>query len=133
MEKQKYQTKQGSKILAFLQSKPGQHITANDVSLYFKEQDTPIGVATIYRHLERLAEEGLVVKYHIDSNTPACFEYHGNPGELAHIHCKCEKCGTLIHLLCTQFQEMETHLKEHHNFTLRPEKTVLYGLCKDCH
>lgn len=132
MEKQKYQTKQGSQLLAYLQANPGKHITANDISTYFKGEGKSIGVATIYRHLDRFADEGVVLKYTIDSNSPACYEYHSPTEDSAHIHCKCEKCGLLIHLLCSQFQEIEAHLQEHHQFALNPHKTVLYGLCQAC-
>lgn len=133
MEKQKYQTKQGSQLLAYLEQRQGIHITANDICQDFKEQGKSIGVATIYRHLERFAEEGLLIKYHIDGNSPACFEYHGKEETEPHIHCKCEKCGVLIHLVCTHFQEMESHLSEHHAFFINQKKTVLYGLCPDCY
>lgn len=132
MEKQKYQTKQGSLLLAYLKENPGKHITANDIALAFREEGKAIGVATIYRHLDRFAEEGVVLKYTIDSNSPACYEYHVSHESCTHIHCKCEKCGVLIHLLCDHFKEVEVHLKEHHEFTITPQKTVLYGICKAC-
>lgn len=132
MEKQKYQTKQGNLLLAYLKENPGKHITANDIALQFKEQGSSIGVATIYRHLDRFAEEGVVLKYIIDSNSPACYEYHDSYETCSHVHCKCEKCGLLIHLMCDHFQEMESHLKAQHEFVLTPQKTVLYGLCKAC-
>lgn len=132
MEKQKYQTKQGTQLLTYLQANPGKHITANDIAKHFRDQDISMGVATIYRHLDRFAEEGVVLKYSIDSNSPACYEYHSQGEPCTHVHCKCEKCGLLIHLLCTQFQGIESHLKEHHEFSLNPQKTVLYGLCQAC-
>lgn len=132
MEKQKYQTKQGSKLLDYLKQHAGQHITANDISEHFIKEGTPIGVATIYRHLERFAEEGLVLKYNIDNNSSACFEYHVEGESCSHIHCKCEKCGALIHLLCSYFDEIEQHLAEQHSFFVSSKKTVLYGVCQKC-
>ncbi len=132
MEKQKYQTKQGSQLLAYLEANNGKHITANDISKHFKEQGISMGVATIYRHLDRFAEEGIVLKYIIDSGHPACYEYHGQQESCSHVHCKCEKCGLLIHLNCTQFQGIESHLQDHHQFQLNPQKTVLYGVCQTC-
>ena len=38
-------------------------------------------------------------------------------------HCKCEKCGKLIHLQCSEVENLTQHMKEHHGFKL---KSVTY-------
>ena len=72
--KPKYKTKQRETLLRYLETVPGTHITAADVYEYFRSQGTPIGQSTIYRQLEHLVDEGIINKYIIDANTPACFE-----------------------------------------------------------
>ena len=74
-------------------------------------------------------------KYVIDGNTPACFEYVGehkraetDPG----FHCKCEKCGKLIHLHCEELSQIQDHLRKEHDFQINPMRMVFYGLCSDC-
>lgn len=50
----------------------------------------------MYRQLESLVDEGIVNKYFVDDNSPACFEYIGGDGRKGPdecFHCKCEKCG----------------------------------------
>ena len=131
----KYKTKQKEILLTYLRTVPGVHITASDVCEYFKNQGVAISQSTIYRHLESLVDEGVLSKYIIDANTPACFEYigpdsHGN-GEVC-FHCKCEKCGKLIHLHCDEMEEIQGHLYKEHRFRLNPMRTVFYGLCEDC-
>lgn len=129
-----YNTRQRSRLLEYMQAVPGGHFTAKDVCDYFQACGTPIGVATVYRQLERMVEEGLVNKYIIDANSPACFEYvdrQATCGEEC-FHCKCEKCGKLIHLHCEELVQIRSHLKEEHHFTLDPLRTVFYGLCEDC-
>ena len=129
-----YNTRQRSRLLEYMQAVPGEHFTAKDVCDYFQACGTPIGVATVYRQLERMVEEGLVNKYIIDANSPACFEYvdrQATCGEEC-FHCKCEKCGKLIHLHCEELVQIRSHLKEEHHFTLDPLRTVFYGLCEDC-
>ena len=93
-----------------------------------------IGQATVYRQLERLVEEGLVEKYIIDQNSPACFEYIGNDecGEGLCVHGKCLKCGRIFHLHCDEIKELEDHLKAHHGFTPDFHHTVIYGICDQC-
>ena len=134
-QKQKYRTKHSAELIAYLQSIPGRHFTVGDVGDYFKTQGTPMGTTTIYRQLDRLVDEGLVNKYIIDATSPACFEYvgeaHADPEEVC-FHCKCEKCGRLIHLHCGELEMIRQHLMAEHHFAVNPLRTVFYGLCSDC-
>ena len=130
-----YKTKQREILLKYLEKHAGDHITAGDVCEYFKGQGASIGQATVYRQLEKLVDEGLLNKYIMEASGPACFEYVGmrvhKKGKTC-FHCKCEKCGKLIHLHCEELEEMQGHLKEEHEFRLNPMRTVLYGICSEC-
>ena len=130
-----YKTKQKEQILQYLTSHEGEHVTAQELSRHLEDEGTPVGTATIYRHLESLVDEGIIKKYSIDGNSPACFEYvEPESHEDAEIcfHCKCEKCGRLIHLHCDELNEMQSHLMADHRFKLNPVRTVFYGLCEQC-
>ena len=130
-----YKTKQKEILLDYLRSVPGVHVTAGQVVKYFEEHDTPIAQSTIYRQLEKLVDEGVINKYTIDGSSPACFEYVGTElsgGSEPCIHCKCEKCGILIHLRCDEIKELQSILLIDHKFELNPTRTVLYGLCEKC-
>ncbi|NLE13280.1 MAG: transcriptional repressor [Clostridiales bacterium] len=131
----KYKTKQRELLLCYLETVRGVHITAGDVCEYFREQGATIGQSTVYRRLEGLVDEGLVNKYVIDVNGPACFEYVGADSHAdaeSCFHCKCEKCGKLIHLRCDEIEELQTHMYDEHRFKLNPKRTVFYGLCEKC-
>lgn len=133
--KSKYKTKQKDVLINYLKTRPGVHITAGDVSEYFKKKGEAIGQSTVYRQLENLVDEGVINKYIIDANSPACFEYTGKDvhgdSEVC-FHLKCEKCGKLIHMHCDELNEIQDHLLEEHGFRLNPFRTVFYGLCEDC-
>ena len=133
--KPKYKTKQREAILAFFQSMPGLHLTVSDLKSHLEAQGENVGTTTIYRHLEKMVNEGLVNKYTIDSTSPACFEYidpgsHKDPESC--FHCRCEKCGRLIHLHCDELKGIQGHLLESHGFKLNPMRTVFYGICEEC-
>lgn len=134
-ERSKYKTKQRERLLKYLESVSGSHVTAADVCAYFKAGGENIGQSTIYRQLESLVDEGIINKYIIDGNSPACFEYvgadHHADAEVCY-HCKCEKCGKLIHLHCEELEEIQTHLLDEHRFRMDPIRTVFYGLCENC-
>ena len=102
---------------------------------YLKTQGASIGQSTVYRQLESLVDEGILAKYIIDGNSPACFEYVGadshKTGDVCY-HCKCENCGRLIHLHCDELDQLQAHLLSTHQFKLNPMRTVFYGLCEQC-
>ncbi len=133
--KGKYRTKQREELLHYFETRPNVHTTANEVCGYFREKQIRIGQATVYRQLEQMVDDGILNKYIIDANTPACFEYVGRE-EHVHdevcFHCKCEKCGKLIHLHCDELNGIASHLDEEHHFLLDPKRTVFYGICEEC-
>lgn len=128
-----YRTKQQEELLKYLRATPGQHHTAAQIREHFLEGDHTIGTTTIYRQLERLVSEGTVRKYVLDTGDSACYEYIA-PTDMhpSHFHCKCEKCGRLIHIDCRELQEIRGHLMEHHGFSWDAGKTVFYGICDQC-
>lgn len=130
-----YQTKQSAELLAYLSSVQGQHVTVREIKAHFESRGIAIGTTTIYRHLERMVEQGIVAKYSVDSTTSACFAFIGQQQTAAlptYWHCKCEKCGRLIHLQCDEINKLEQHMLEHHGFTVSPARTVFYGTCGEC-
>ena len=133
-QRSKYKTRQRDILLSYLEKMPG-HVTAADVCKHCKQQGENIGQSTIYRQLESLVDEGLINKYIIDANSPACFEYVGPDthaeSEVCY-HCKCEKCGKLIHLHCDEIEEIQNHMLKEHRFRMDPLRTVFYGLCEQC-
>ena len=133
--KSKYKTKQREILLDYLKTVPGKHFTAGDICEYFRAQGASIGQSTVYRQLEELVNEGIINKYVLDPNGPACFEYMAEDdhceGEVC-FHCKCEKCGKLIHMHCDELIGIQQHLSAEHQFKLDPMRTVFYGLCEEC-
>ena len=131
--KSHYRTRQQQLLREYLEDNDHQHFTVNDIADHFQSQGINIGTATIYRQLEKMIETGEVNKYIIDASSPACFEYVGHQHhEGICFHCKCEKCGKLIHLHCEELETIQTHLLSEHNFRLDPLRTVFYGICEQC-
>ena len=134
MQKSVYKTKQQDFLLAYLKEMKGRHFTAEDVRTHFESKQISIGIATIYRQLEKLVADGTLQKYFIDEHSAACFEYSGEncKAEIPHFHLKCEQCGNLFHVECEEIQELSEHLQKEHGFAINPFRTVLYGICNAC-
>lgn len=133
--KSQYKTRQREVLIQYFKALNSEHVSAADVCDYFKKCGETIGQSTVYRQLERLVDEGVLNKYSFDPTAPACFEYvgedaHGTAGTC--FHCRCEKCGKLIHLHCDELEGISEHLLKEHGFKLNSMRTVLYGICEDC-
>ena len=132
----KYSTKQKEILLDFFKQNPGVHLSAGDVIEHMKKEGATIGQATIYRNLESLVNDGIIAKFKIDDDAPACFEYispdeHMGDEEDCY-HCKCQKCGKIIHVSCEDVKALQEHFMEEHGFRIDLKRTVFYGLCSDC-
>ncbi len=127
----RYNTKQSQAILSYIASLNGEHTTASRIQAHFSSIGSPIGIATIYRHLERLVECGKVHKYNIDGVSGACYQYCG-ADEHRYLHLKCESCGEISHFQCDLLDDVEQSIYKESAFKVNPRKTVLYGLCANC-
>ncbi len=129
-----YKTKQRETILHFLRDSDGEHVTATQIVRHLQDSGTPVSIATVYRHLDSLVEEGLVRKYVLDGKTGCCYQYIDaqSGGCAEHFHLICTRCGELFHIECDYLQTLGEHLLDHHGFVLDHTKTVLYGTCRRC-
>ena len=135
MAKAAYTTKQMTELLTYMESVQGSHVTVNDICTYFESRGISVGTTTVYRHLEKMVQEGLVAKYVVNGTSSACFEYigrHEQENTVSCYHCKCEKCGKLIHLQCSEVENLKQHMMEHHSFEMDSVRTVFYGICSEC-
>lgn len=126
-----YTTKQYQAILHCLEQQPEEALTAADLAEHLRQSGCPVGLATIYRQLEKLESTGRIHKVHTEDG--AFFQYCPNASD--HQHCfllRCESCGRIVHLDCSHLQELYRHLEAEHHFLIDPRRTVLTGRCQHC-
>lgn len=133
-EKGAYRTKQREIILDYLKKCQDGHVTIDEVTDHLKNEGNKVGRTTIYRYMEKLADEGFLRKYYIEEGVGACYQYQGDNEATcrSHFHLKCVKCGKLFHVDCDFLKQIEEHVYEHHHFLVDNSKTVLYGICEAC-
>ena len=118
-------TSQRVKILEYLKGVKT-HPTAEDVYRNVKKALPAITLATVYRNLNLLAEQGKILKFKIHN------EYHFDADISCHQHCVCKKCGSI----CDVFQKeiSEYALKKAKLGGFKPDcvNVIFKGLCKKC-
>ena len=128
-----YVTASRKSILNFLQSCGDRMVTAADVAAHLKEQEREVNITTIYRYLDKLAKDRIVIKYAAEKGGQAAYQY-AEPGRNCeqHLHMKCIYCGTIIHLECHFMEEISGHILKEHDFELQCRNSILYGVCGKC-
>lgn len=128
-----YETKQKSYILEVLKDNKDRQLNCEEIYDLLKIKNYSVGLATIYRYLEKLVNSNIIRKYTSSNKGKAYFQYIDDECKKHnHFHMICLKCNCLIHLDCNEMNEFIKHIDEHHNFKVIPEKIVYYGYCKDC-
>lgn len=125
----KYHTKNKTQIIACLQANSDKHMTVEQIDNALNHL---VPLASIYRNIDELADEGIIRKYVIDNNNSACYQYVDNNNQHNHFHLLCTKCGKLIHLECHEVTHLLDHIKDEHGFDIDVTKVTLYGLCPAC-
>lgn len=131
-ERGRYKTKQQEVILECLKKQTSRFLTVDQIMNALAEEQVAVGYTTVYRFLERLAQEGKVMKLPTEDGTKMryCFadeEALGKTGKLV-----CLQCGTFIPMECSRLEELLAHISAEHGFELDRRHMVLYGYCENC-
>ena len=128
-----YNTKQREAIANYIISLGNTHTTAAGVVSHFRNSEFSVGRTTVYRHLDKLVQEGILRKYSIEGIAGACYQYvRPSLNEQKRLLLKCEDCGELLHLSSNVLEEIHRHIYEDHTFKVNTARTVFYGKCEAC-
>ncbi|MDR0426685.1 MAG: transcriptional repressor [Clostridiales bacterium] len=133
MRKKSYHTKQREFLIEFFRRNADGCYLIGDIMAYAAAQNAAIGQTTVYRNLEMLVQEGVLLKHSLSPSGGAYFQYldHERQAE-PHYHLLCTSCGAVAHLDCGHILETAAHIRKAHGFVLDGQKTVFYGLCETC-
>lgn len=133
MQKATYRTKQRALIENYIKAFDGNHFTIDRLCAVLAQNGESVGRTTVYRCVEKLANDGVIRKYVQAAGESACYQYVSDSEHChEHFHLKCEKCGDLIHIDCREITTLGEHINSHHGFKINPLKTVIYGVCEGC-
>ena len=124
-------TPQRKEILKIFIENKG-HMSAEDVYKILREQESEIGLATVYRALDLLSELGILV--HIDFGD-GCARYELNTADPTvhhHHHLICLKCKKVIEFEEDLLDELETNIADKSGFEILNHEVKFFGYCSDC-
>lgn len=127
-----YKTKQQAIIRDYLKNKKDDYVTVSQIEKHLKENHCSVGLTTIYRHLEKMEQDGIVTRLKVDGQSGACFQYIENSDDENCFYIKCEKCGEVSKMECHHLSELYSHVEDDHHFKINTKKTVFYGKCQKC-
>lgn len=124
-------TSQREIILRVLLEHEQDHLSAEDVYMLVKVKFPEIGLATVYRTLELLAELQIVEKMNFGDGV-ARFDLRGEDHEHMHHHLICELCGALAEIKEDWLTSLEERLEKEYGFQVLDHRLDFTGVYKEC-
>lgn len=120
------QTRQKQLILDACLTYQG-HPSAEDLYAILKPEHPRLSLATVYRNLNRFADQGLIGRVELPSG-PTRFDHTATP----HHHAVCEHCGALVDIDAPNRAELEAAIQRMGPLKVTRYNLILYGICPDC-
>ncbi|MCR5586619.1 MAG: transcriptional repressor [Lachnospiraceae bacterium] len=131
--KSEYKTKTRMMIIEFLKENSDKCFTANDIYLNLTQNGQSINRSTVYRNIEKLCNEGKLVKYKEADSVATVYQYsEGHDHCDRHMHAQCSECGKIFHLESEFVEEFENKIQSCYGIDVDCSKTIIVGKCDDC-
>lgn len=105
-------------------------LSSQEIHKQLKSSGESLGLATVYRQLEILVDEG-----HLDSIVSPQGEKlfrHCGVDESHHHHIICRKCGMTRQIEISEVEEMAELAAKRYKFTEVTHNLEIFGLCEKC-
>lgn len=121
-------TVQRAAIWDVLTSAPDLHLDAETVASRVQSSLPQVNASTVYRTLDLLVEDGLVVRTDLGGGRSFFEPTH----EHRHHHLVCERCGAVQHIHDDAFAELGSRLAESVGFSVGERELTVFGTCSSC-
>ena len=107
-----------------------QHFTSEELYMLIKQEypDLSVGIATVYRTLTVLEENGLVSSISLGTQGKK-YEIANKPH---HDHIICEKCNKIVEFENEEIEALQDSIAKNNGFKLTNHLMQLYGICGKC-
>ena len=128
-----YHSKYKSWIIRYFSVSPERRASVQKVYEDMNEDGMRANLTTVYRNLDRLADDRILRKQKVPGEDGFSYQYiQPDMGCSEHLHLYCSRCGKVFHLNCDFMQKIALHLHREHGFSLNCRDAMIVGLCEDC-
>jgi Fur family transcriptional regulator, ferric uptake regulator len=106
-----------------------EHQTPNAIYEKVRREHPSIGLVTIYRTLEMLAELGLICEMHAGGS---CRSYLMRRPAEHHHHLICSDCGKVVDFTDCGLEELEKRISKESHFKINGHLLEFLGQCRKC-
>jgi Fur family transcriptional regulator, ferric uptake regulator len=121
-------TRQRQLIWETFTAEPERHLSAENVVERAREQLPRVNASTIYRTLDLLVDEGLLLRTDLGSDRA----FYELAREHAHHHLVCDRCGAVEHLHDEALGDLRERVRAGSGFAVGAREITLFGLCERC-
>jgi Fur family ferric uptake transcriptional regulator len=103
------------------------HPTANEIYDMVRKRLPRIGLGTVYRNLDLLAERGIINKLDV------CGEQKRFDGNISpHYHIRCNQCNRVEDIFIERDMELEKNAASSCNYKILDHHVQFSGICSKC-
>lgn len=124
-------TPQRQTILQTFLGHVDRHLSAEEVYMLVKHQNPEIGLATVYRTLDILAEIGVLLKNDFGDGRSR-YEFSRKDEHHHHHHLICLRCGNVSEFDDDLLESLEAVIIKRNQFKIIDHDLKFYGYCKLC-
>lgn len=103
------------------------HATAEEIYQEVIREHPTVSRATVYRNLNRLAQEGRIRKLELPTG-PDRFDHLCHQ----HYHVRCEKCGRIFDVDMDCIPDLEKNIRDRRGFQITGHDILFRGICPEC-
>jgi len=124
-------THQRQTILQTFMEHVDRHLSAEEVYMLVKHRDPEIGLATVYRTLDILAEIGVLLKNDFGDGRSR-YEFSRKDEQHHHHHLICLHCGNVSEFDDDLLESLEAVISKRTQFKVIDHDLKFYGYCNQC-
>ena len=113
------------KILEVFQRGKQRHMTAEDVYRILLQEQSDVGLATVYRVLTQFEQAGILLRSHFESGKAV---YELDEGQ-HHDHLVCLDCGRVEEFYDAEIEKRQNAVAKAKGFTISDHALSLYATC----
>jgi Fur family ferric uptake transcriptional regulator len=105
------------------------HLTSAEICARVRQEHPTIGLATVYRVINLLAELKLICRVSLGGDSQ---RYLMKRPVEHHHHLVCSQCGRAVDFMKCDLSQLEQRLSQETGFNIEGHLLELYGRCPDC-